>query len=205
MCLLKHSKHSHFSLLIPLSSLLFCFLILLIILFSISLLFLGIFVCRIFLFSLCFHLSFSLFLDSPFQSVLVKTDAVNIQFMQQWVSLLLRLDLRDTTNPVIRWVGSIPCFETVFLSACLPGPTESYKTTTSDSESAITLFQPHVRRWLAHLSPWLPAVNLAWSVVCLDADSTAAPSCHCLLPDWKLSYLHLHPCSNFVFLFICDA
>lgn len=103
--------------------------------------------------------------------------------MQQWISLLLLLDLRDTTNPVIGWVGSVPCFEVVFLSACLPGPTESYKATASDSESATTFLQPHVRRWLAHLRSWLQAVSVARSVICPGADSAAAPSCHCRLPE----------------------
>ena len=103
--------------------------------------------------------------------------------MQQWISLLFLLDLRDTTNPVIRWVGSVPCFEVVFLSAGLPGPTESYKATASDSESAVTFLQPHVRRWLAHLRSWLQAVSVARSVICPVADSAASPSCHCLLPE----------------------
>lgn len=103
-----------------------------------------------------FYLLFSFHLSSwvlPSQPVVLETDTQSTSRQYKSVSFLLFYhDLRNITNPVIRWVGSVPCSEAVFLSACLPGPTESYKAMTSGSESAITFFPSHFRRWWAYLS-----------------------------------------------------
>lgn len=153
--------------------------------------------------SLSVSISFSLFSWDPPSSLylLRRTQSTSVYAT---VSLLLRLDLRDTTNPVIRWVGSISCFETVFLSARLPGPTESYKATTSDSESAVTLFRPHGGGGWPTSAPgfqlWIwPGLS---SVLVQTAQQLQTATVCC--QSWKLSDLHLHPCSNFVSLFICD-